>query len=326
MLVVCGGFVGTASAAQPAVGLGTASAYAVLAGQTVTNTGPSVISGDVGLYPGTAVTGFPPGTVGNGTENVADAAALQAQDDLTTGYNSAAGRTPANVVSADLGGQSLVAGVYKASSSMGLTGTVTLNGQGNAGAVFIFQAGSTLTTASSSRVALIDGAQACNVFWQVGSSATLGSGSTFVGTILALTSATLNTTATVSGRVLARNGSVTLDDNTITVPTCTSSTTATTTAGGGGGGGSNSNAKTTGTPGNGLGSGNTPGGGLGGGIIPTGPPETGLGGASQSGANVLLVVLGGLALMGAAVAIGQAVRSRRVAAFRAGAGDDDLDG
>ena len=210
----------SASAAQGPVGLGTATPFAVLAGSTVTNTGPSVISGDLGLSPGSAVTGFPPGVVINGTEHVADAVALQAQTDLTTAYNDAAGRTPFTVVSTDLGGQTLDPGVYHAASSMGLTGTVTLDAHGDPNAVFIFQMGSTLTTASNSTVSLINGAQACNVFWQVGSSATLGTDTTFVGSILALTSAAVQTGTTVAGRVLASNGAVTLDTNTITTPTC----------------------------------------------------------------------------------------------------------
>ncbi|MHB8593203.1 MAG: ice-binding family protein, partial [Acidimicrobiales bacterium] len=213
-LLVLSGVVWTtsASAAQPPVGLGTATSYAVLAGTTVTNIGPSVISGDLGVYPGTAVTGFPPGTVINGTTHAGDAAAAQAQSDLTTGYNDAAGRTPATAVpaSGDVGGLTLTPGVYNAASAMSLTGTVTLNGQSNPNAVFIFQAGSTLITASSSTVQLIGGAQACNVFWQVGSSATLGTNTTFVGSILALTSATVQTGTTVAGRVLARNGQVSL--------------------------------------------------------------------------------------------------------------------
>jgi hypothetical protein len=220
-MVILLGFAGTSAAlsSQPPVGLGTAKSFAVLAGTTVTNTGPSHISGDLGVSPGSAVTGFPPGQV-NGTQHVADAVALQAQSDLTTAYNDAAGRTPATVVSADLGGQTLAPGVYKATSTMGLTGTVILDAQGDSNAVFIFQAGSSLITASSSTVRLIHGAQPCNVFWQVGSSATLGTNTTFVGSILALTSASVQTGTTVAGRVLARNGQVSLDTNTITRPAC----------------------------------------------------------------------------------------------------------
>jgi cell division septation protein DedD len=210
----------SAASVQTQVELGTATPFAVLAGTTVTNTGPSIISGDLGVSPGSAVTGFPPGTVINGAIHAADAVALLAQTDLTTAYNDAAGRTPVTVVSADLGGQTLFPGVYQAASSMGLTGTVTLDAQGDPNAVFIFQAGSTLTTASASTVSLINGAQACHVFWQVGSSATLGTGTTFVGSILALTSVSVTTGSTVAGRVLARNGAVTLDTNTITAPAC----------------------------------------------------------------------------------------------------------
>ena len=222
-----------ASAAQPSVGLGTATSFAVLAGTTVTNTGPSKISGDLGVSPGLAVTGFPPGQVTNGVQHKGDAVALKAKNDLTTGYNDAAGRTPATVqANPDLGGKTLAPGVYKVASAMGLTGTVTLDAMNDPSAVFIFQAGSTLITASNSTVKLTGGAQACNVFWQVGSSATLGTNTTFVGTILALTSATVQTGTTVAGRVLARNGQVSLHANTITRPTCTTAS-ATTPPGGG---------------------------------------------------------------------------------------------
>ena len=220
-----------ASAAQPPVGLGTAASFAVLAGSTVTNTGPTVVSGDVGVSPGSAITGFPPGLVTNGTVHVADGVAAQAQSDLATAYNDAAGRTPATPVSSDLGGQTLDPGIYQSASGMSLTGTVTLNGNNDPSAVFIFQAGSTLITASNSSVNLINGAQACNVFWQVGSSATLGTSTAFVGSILALTSASVDTGSTVTGRVLARNGAVTLDDNVIDVPACTAATTSTTSTG-----------------------------------------------------------------------------------------------
>jgi len=216
-----------AAAAEAPVGLGTAASFAVLGGTTVTNTGPSVISGDVGLSPGTAITGFPPGIV-NGTTHATDAVAAQAQIDTTTAYNDAAGRASTATVSADLAGQTLVSGVYSG-GTLGLTGTVTLDAQGDPNAVFIFQSASTLITASSSVVALINGASACNVFWQVGSSATLGTNSTFVGTILALTSIAATTGVTVDGRLLARNGEVTLDTNTITSSTCTTTPTTTTT-------------------------------------------------------------------------------------------------
>jgi hypothetical protein len=234
-----------AAAAQPPLDLGTATSFAVLAGTTVTNTGPSTITGDVGVSPGTAVTGFPPGHINSGTIHAADAVALQAQSDLTTAYNDAAGRGPVvDETGRNLGGQELVAGVYGDSSGMALTGTVTLDAQGDPDAVFIFRAGSTLITASNSTVALIGGAQACHVYWLVGSSATIGVGTNFVGNVMALTSVSVQTGANVSGRILARNGQVSLDDNTITrascaapptptpttTPTATPTTTATPTA------------------------------------------------------------------------------------------------
>jgi hypothetical protein len=208
---------GDAVAAQPPVALGTADSFAVLAGQTVTNTGPSAITGDLGLAPGTAVAGL---LAVAGTIHAADAAAGSAQSDLAAAYNDAAGRTPPVVVAADLGGLTLAPGVYGSASSLGLTGALTLDAQGDPNAVFVFQAGSTLTTASASQVNLVNGAQACNVFWQVGSSATLGTGSVFAGNILALTSISVNDGVTVHGRALARNGAVTLINDTITAAHC----------------------------------------------------------------------------------------------------------
>jgi ice-binding like protein len=208
------------SARAASVPLGTADSFAVLAGSTVTNTGASVISGDLGVSPGTAATGFPPGTVSAGTVHGADAVAQQAQRDLVIAYNDAAGRSSTGTISADLAGSTLTPGVYTSASSLGLSGALTLDAQGNPNAVFVFQAGSTLTTGSGSRVLLIGGAQACNVFWQVGSSATIGTGSAFIGNVLALTSISLTTGATLNGRALARNGAVTLDTNTITKAAC----------------------------------------------------------------------------------------------------------
>ncbi|HEX7538355.1 MAG TPA: ice-binding family protein [Dermatophilaceae bacterium] len=211
------------AAAQPTVGLGTAKTFAVLAGTTVTNTGATKISGDLGLSPGkaAAVTGFPPGLVTNGTQHAADAVALQAQADLGTAYDDASGRTPpVSVISKDLGGQTLSPGVYKATKDLGLTGTLTLDGHNDPNAVFIFQGAQGLKAASSSKVKLVNGASSCNVFWQLTSSATLGSDSSFRGTIMALTSISLDTRASVDGRVLARNGAVTLQANTINSSTC----------------------------------------------------------------------------------------------------------
>ena len=210
---------GAAGAAEAPVGLGTATSFAVLGATTVTNTGPSVISGDLGVSPGTAVTGFPPGTVLNGVIHAGNAEAAQAQADVTTAYNDAAGRSVTANVTADLAGQTLVSGVYRG-ATLGLTGTVTLDAQGDPNAVFIFQAGSTLITEPGSRVSLVNGADACNVYWQVGSSATLGTTTDFVGTVIALASVGAQTGATVNGRLFARNGAVTLDSNTITRGGC----------------------------------------------------------------------------------------------------------
>ena len=202
------------------VSLGSAGNFAVLAGSTITNTGSSVVNGDLGLNPGTSVTGFPAGVL-NGTKHIADANTVEAQVDLTAAYLNAAGQTPVTTIPSELGGSTKIAGIYDSSDGkFSITGTLTLDGQGNPGAVFIFKTASTLITDGASNVSLINGAQACNVFWQVGSSATLGTNSVFKGNILALTSATLTTGANVEGRVLARNGAVTLDSSTITKATC----------------------------------------------------------------------------------------------------------
>ena len=210
--------------AATAVNLGTADSFAVMAGSAITNTGSSVINGNLGISPGSAVTGFPPGTI-NGTQEVANSAAVQAQTDLITAYNNAAGQTPVSTIPTELGGTTNIPGAYDSSAgTFQITGTLTLDAAGDPSAVFIFKTASTLITAGTSNVVLINGAQACNVFWQVGSSATLGTNSTFKGNILALTSATLTTGANVEGRVLARNGGVTLDTNTITRATCATPT------------------------------------------------------------------------------------------------------
>src|SRR5437667_2872208 len=203
-------------AGQAPVALGAATTFAVLAGSTVTNTGATTVNGDLGLSPGTAVTGFPPGTV-NGTIHAGDPAAAQAQLDLTTAYNDAAGRTVGAIgLAGNLGGLTLTPGLYKSTSSLEISsGDLTLDAQGDANAVFIFQMASTLTTTSARQMILSGGAKAANVFWQVGSSATLGTGSVFKGNILALASITVTTGATVEGRLLARTGAVTLDSNII---------------------------------------------------------------------------------------------------------------
>ena len=207
-------------AATAAPSLGTAQSFAVLASSTVTNTGTTTILGDVGVSPGTAITGFPPGTV-TGTVDAGDAVAAQAQTDVTTAYNALAGDAcDVDLTGQDLGGLTLTPGVYCLSSAAQLTGTLTLDAQGSAGAVFVFQIGTTLTTAANSSVNIVNGGQACNVFWQIGTSATLGAGTTFAGDILALASVTLNTSATLSGRAFARNGAVTMDTNHIVAATC----------------------------------------------------------------------------------------------------------
>jgi hypothetical protein len=213
---------GASSMRAQAPSLGTAKTFAVLAGQSVTNSGPTVLSSDLGVSPGTAVSGFPPGILlPPGAQYVADAVAQQAQADLTAAYVDVAGRPCGAVLTGqDLGGLTLTTGVYCFASSAQLTGALTLDAQGDPNALFLFQIGSTLTTASNSVVTIINGGAGCNpnVYWQVGSSATLGTSTSFRGNLLAHTSITLNTGATVTGRVLARNGSVTLDTNHVLIP------------------------------------------------------------------------------------------------------------
>ena len=212
----------TTSAATPGqatLPLGAATDFAVLAGSTITNTGASVVTGDLGVSPGTAVTGFPPGTV-IGAIHAGNATAANAVTDLTTAYIETAGRTVAAVtVAGNLGGLTLPPGLYKSTSSLAISsGDLTLDAQGDQNAVFIFQMASTLTTSSSRSVVLIGGAKAVNVYWQVGSSATLGTMSAFQGTIMANQSISLGTGAHLSGRALARVGAVTLAGNAVVLP------------------------------------------------------------------------------------------------------------
>jgi hypothetical protein len=222
-IVLAAGFVLAAPVAAhaSAVNLGTAAPFVVLGGSTVTNTGPSVLNGDLGVAPGTALVGFGSPAVVNGATHDNDAVAGQAQSDLTTAYDVAAAQPiTSELTGQDLGGLTLTAGAYRYASSAQLTGQVTLDAQGDPSAQFVFAIGSTLTTASASSVRLINGASPCNVYWKVGSSATLGTTTAFEGTVMALTSITLNHAATVQGRMLARNGAVTLDDNVLNGPAC----------------------------------------------------------------------------------------------------------
>ena len=224
VMLVMLSFPSMASAAQPPVNLGSTESYAVLANSTITNTGTTIINGDaggnVGLHPGTVFTGRESATI-SGTVHPADANALQAKNDLVVAYNDAAGRTPVSRIPSELGGSTLTPGTYdSADGTFQITGTLTLDAQGDPEGVFVFKTASTLITASASNINMINGARYCRTFWQVGSSATLGTGSHFVGHILALISITANTGASVQGQLLARNGAVTLENNTITNGLC----------------------------------------------------------------------------------------------------------
>jgi len=209
----------TGTCSQEPVVLGSASSFVVLAGSTVTSIGPTAITGDLGVSPGTAVTGFPPGTL-VGTKHAGDPTAAVGIADLTTAYNDAAGRTLCPItVAGNLGGQTLTPGLYKSTSSLAVSsGDLTLDAQGDGDAVFIFQMASTLTTTAGRQIILTNGAKAANVYWQVGTSATLGTTSAFQGTIMADQAITLNTGASLNGRALARIGAVNLDSNAIVKP------------------------------------------------------------------------------------------------------------
>jgi len=237
-----------AYAATSRVDLLTADGFAVLGGSAVTGTNTNIVTGNVGLSPtgGTGITeltcsevtgtiydtngGYTGGGGGSTACLVTDAGLLTtAKNDLTTAYNNVAGRTTTATIATELGGTTLTDGVYdSAAGTFGITGTLTLDGGGNADSVFIFKMASTLITASSSKVVLTNSAQACNVYWQVGSSATLGTSTTLEGNVLALTSITDDGGSTVNGRLLARNGAVTLNNTTLTKKTCVAAATTTT--------------------------------------------------------------------------------------------------
>ena len=212
-------------AAEAPVNPGTAATFGVLGGQTITNTGATTVGGsaggNLGVYPGSAFPGLSSVTR-SGAVHLADTVAAQAQADLTTAYNDAAGRTPTTIPS-QLDGQHLNPGVYNSldgTFNLAVDGTLTLDAQGDPDAVFIFQTGTTLVTESGSTISVIGGGRNCRVFWKVATSATLGTNSHFVGHIFALTSIQALTGATVQGQLLARNGSVTLDHNTIANSIC----------------------------------------------------------------------------------------------------------
>jgi Ice-binding-like len=212
--------------------LGNAQSFGVLGGTTVTNTGPSVIMGNLGVSPGASVIGFPPGSVIGGTIHRADALSLQAQTDVTTAYNALAAQTCTTTFTppTDLVGKTLVPGVYCFGSTAALTGVLTLDGQNDPSAVWVFKIGTAITTASGSSIVFIRSGSGCNVYWQVTSSATIGTTSKFAGNILALTTITLATGARLTGRALARTGVVTLDSNTISGAACSAGFGATATA------------------------------------------------------------------------------------------------
>jgi hypothetical protein len=206
-----------ASAAQATISLGSAAKFAVLSATSVTSTGATTVNGHLGVSPGTAVTGS---LKVSGMVHGGGPTATKAQGDLTVAYNAAAGRTAgALTVAGNLGGLTLTPGLYKSTSSLEISsGDLTLDARGDTNAVFIFQMASTLTTTAGRQVVLSGGAKAGNIYWQVGSSATLGTTSVFKGNILASTSITATTGAAVEGRLLARTAAVTLDNNSITLP------------------------------------------------------------------------------------------------------------
>ena len=218
--------IGIAQAAP--VNLATAQSFVVLSGAAATNSGPSVLNGDLGVSPGTSLSGFNEATV-HGAVHGNDSVAAQAQADLTTAYNVAAGQpiSPGNELTGqNLGGLTLTPGAYGFSSSAELTGQLTLDAQGNPNAQFVFVIGTTLVTESASSVILTNGASPCNVYWKVGSSATFGTGTAFEGNVLALETISMTSGVTFLGRALARNGEVTLDNDVLTAPQCSTGSTS----------------------------------------------------------------------------------------------------
>lgn len=215
-----GGTVPLQTTVQADIQLGAGNNFAVIAGSSITNTGATEITGDLGLSPGTSIGGFPPGTL-NGTLHINDAIANQAKLDITTAYNDAAARVASDMVtlSGNIGGLTLTPGLYKSTSSLAISsGDVTFDALGDLNAVFVIQIASTLTTTPGRKVILSGSAQASNIFWQVSSSASFGTTSVIKGTVIALESITFDTGATLQGRALARNGNVTMDGNTILLP------------------------------------------------------------------------------------------------------------
>lgn len=209
----------TQTTVQPTVPLAGASTFAILAGSSITSTGATVITGDLGLSPGSSVGGFPPGIL-NGTQCINNAAANQAKTDLITAYNNAKDRTCTDMVtlSGNIGGLTLTPGLYKSTSSLAISsGDLTFDAKGNSNAVFIIQIASTLTTTPGRKVILSGGALPSNIFWQVGTSATFGTTTEFKGTVIALQSITFNTGATLTGRAMAINGAVVMAGNTVVV-------------------------------------------------------------------------------------------------------------
>jgi hypothetical protein len=218
---------GVAQATKPVEGgaiLGTAENFAVLAGQTVTNTGATRITGNMGVSPGTAIKGFPPGIL-TGETHAADEVALLAQNDVSTAWTTLAGQAcNTDLTGQDLGGLTLTEGVYCFSSSAQLTGPLILDAQGNPDAAWVFQVATGLNTASNASVTVINSGSACNTYWQVGSSATIGANNIFAGNIVALTSVSIGVDTDLSGRALAHIGSVTMDTNDISLPSCATPT------------------------------------------------------------------------------------------------------